>query len=144
MGFRRSQVWCNRLECLGPLSASISRNLSSGTRVYKVRVGGAWCELTSWPVFGGYNALGGSSLPSGFSLHEVSLQVFPKLMVNETTTNLMLLWPTRSLGFAVQQSHEIGAANWVTLTNAPMPNISNNQIGIPKPTGTTFLRLVSQ
>jgi hypothetical protein len=100
--------------------------------------------LPAWLIFGGNSGLGGASLQSGFSLHEVSVQVFPQLRVSETTTNVMLSWPTQSLRFAIQQSRDMSAANWVTLTNAPIVTSSNSQIDIPKPTGTTFFRLVSQ
>jgi hypothetical protein len=100
--------------------------------------------LPSWPIFGPYNALGGASLESGFSLHEVSVNVFPQLTVSETTTNLMLSWPTQSLTFAVQQSRDLRAGNWILLTNAPTITGPNSQIGVSKPSGTSFFRLVSQ
>jgi hypothetical protein len=71
-------------------------------------------------------------------------QVLRQLSLYETSTNLMLTWPTQSVVFAVQQSVDVTAGHWATLTNDLVIVGSNNQIALPKQTKTSFFRLISQ
>jgi hypothetical protein len=72
-------------------------------------------------------------------------EVLRELSCSESTNGILLSWPTQSVAFAVQQnSPGFNKATWVTLTNAPVVVGSQNQVIIPRPSGTAFYRLISQ
>src|SRR5207244_1364986 len=51
----------------------------------------------------------------------------PRLNVLLASNSLVLSWIVPSQSFAVQQSPGLSPANWVTLSNTPMPNLTNLQ-----------------
>jgi hypothetical protein len=87
-----------------------------------------------------YAASGG-----GLSVYSLGTPPPPALTITSTlTNNLLLSWPTPAPAFAVQQNANLNPTNWLTLPNTPVVVGTNNQVTIPKPSGTMFYRLVSQ
>lgn len=69
----------------------------------------------------------------------------PQLNLVSLTTNLLLSWIIPSTTFLPQQSSDLTATNWSTVTNQPMLNLTNlqNQVTLPLPSGNSFYRLKS-
>jgi hypothetical protein len=70
----------------------------------------------------------------------------PQLNVNSAGSNFMLSWIVPSTNFVLQQSMDLTANDWVTLTDSPSLNLTNLQEQLTlAPTNTTgFFRLISQ
>ena len=92
---------------------------------------------------GGPMTGGGFSLTGGFwSLFAVQTPGAPLLRIQMTATNTVLLaWPASSAGFALQQSTDAAAMNWMTVTNAWNVVGGENQVMVSTPNGNQFYRL---
>ena len=66
----------------------------------------------------------------------------PRLELQLTQTNtVLLLWPTNSTGFALEQNFDLATTNWVNVTNAASVAGTNNQVVLPRREGNEFFRL---
>ena len=101
---------------------------------FEVSTNNVWNPVPSWTDNSDWLYLGAT----------FQFQVLRQLSVYMVSNGLVLSWPTQSVLYAVQQSVDVTTNYWLTLTNAPLIVGSNNQIAIPKPTGTRFFRLISQ
>ena len=76
-----------------------------------------------------------------------TLQYTPSPQLNLTTSgnNLALSWLVPSTNFVIQQNLDLTTTNWVTLTNAPVLNLTNLQDEvILSPTGSSgYYRLAT-
>jgi hypothetical protein len=69
----------------------------------------------------------------------------PPLSITATSTNtLLFLWPNESTTYALQQSPNLSATKWTSLTNAPQLVGSTNQLTIPIRATAAFYRLASE
>lgn len=67
----------------------------------------------------------------------------PLLNITSSGTNLSLSWTVPSANFILRQKADLGAANWLTLTNVPTLNLSNlqNQVNLSPSNSNGFFRL---
>jgi hypothetical protein len=70
----------------------------------------------------------------------------PQLYLTPSENNLTLSWLIPSTNFVVQQTPDLSAGNWVTLTGAPQFNPTNlqNQISLSTSNSSGFFRLTTQ
>jgi hypothetical protein len=70
----------------------------------------------------------------------------PKLNLTTSSNQLALSWIIPSTNFVLQQSSDLIAANWVTLTNTPALNFTNlnDEVRLSPANASGFFRLVTQ
>jgi hypothetical protein len=70
----------------------------------------------------------------------------PQLNIGPLNDNLTLSWFVPSTNFVLQQNSDLATANWLTLTNAPMLNLTNllNEVILSPAAGNGFFRLKTQ
>jgi len=71
----------------------------------------------------------------------------PQMNIGLTNSNLVLSWLVPSTNFVLQQSSDLSALNWITLTNTPLLNSINLQDYVTVETlcnSAAFFRLVAQ
>jgi len=85
---------------------------------------------------------GNYSLVGGFwSLFAVQIPGAPLLTIRLTSTNTALvLWPSPSTGFALQQNADLNTTNWIAAPTAS-DNGTNKFIIVNPPAGKRFYRL---
>jgi hypothetical protein len=83
------------------------------------------------------------SLTGGFwSIFAVQMTGSPFLRIFLTTTNTVVLaWPAPSTGFSLQQSLDLGTANWLAVTNIPSVFGGEKQIILSPQVGNKYFRL---
>jgi hypothetical protein len=54
---------------------------------------------------------------------------------------MVVLWPSASVGFMLQQSPNLNGGNWTTSGYTVSDDGTNKSISIPTPTGNLFFRL---
>jgi len=86
---------------------------------------------------------GNFSLIGGFwSLLAVQTPGAPLLTIRLTSANTALvLWPSPSTGFTLQQNTDLNTANWVAASETVSDNGTNRFILVNPPTGNRFYRL---
>ncbi len=86
---------------------------------------------------------GNVSLAGGFwSLFAVQTPGTPLLTIRLTTTNTALvLWPSPSTGFTLQQTVELNGTNWVAAPQTVAEDGTNKFIIVNPPAGNRFYRL---
>ena len=78
----------------------------------------------------------------GLRIYSLGASAPPQLGIALTSTNAALLsWPAPSTALVVQRTAELGATNWVDLTNTPTVVAGRNQVVLPLATGNRFYRL---
>jgi hypothetical protein len=67
----------------------------------------------------------------------------PSLCLATSNNNLAFSWTMPSTNFVLQKISDLSKANWVTMTNTPVLNLTNlqNQIILPSPGSNVFYRL---
>jgi len=67
----------------------------------------------------------------------------PSLCLAASNNNLAFSWIMASTNFVLQKISNLSKANWVTMTNTPVLNLTNlqNQIILPSPGSNVFYRL---
>jgi hypothetical protein len=66
----------------------------------------------------------------------------PILRIFQTTINdVVLAWPTNSIGFTLQRNTSLATTNWTSVTNVIRVNGTNNQVSIALVSSNTFFRL---
>jgi photosystem II stability/assembly factor-like uncharacterized protein len=70
----------------------------------------------------------------------------PVVNLSQSNGNLNFSWLMPSTNFVLQQSADLGAGNWTTLTNMPSLNLTNlqEQLALPATYGSGFFRLSAQ
>ena len=70
----------------------------------------------------------------------------PKLNVAPANTNVALSWLVPSTNFVLEQSSDLTTADWVTLTNTPVLNLTNlnNEVTLSPSNSGGFFRLMTQ
>ncbi len=70
----------------------------------------------------------------------------PQLNLTSSTGNLTFSWLVPSTNFVLQQNFDLTPANWVTLTNTPVLNLTNlqDEVVLPPTNSSGFFRLISQ
>ncbi len=93
-----------------------------------------------------YLALGADDFGQPNSIYTSYTAPKPQLQLKSSPTNLALCWMIPATNFVVQQSPDLNAANWVTLTDAPAFNPAGlqNQINLSPANGSGFFRLMSK
>jgi hypothetical protein len=86
---------------------------------------------------------GNFSLVGGFwSLFAVQTPGAPVLSIRLTSTNTALvLWPSPSTGFALQQNLDLSTTNWMAAPQSVADNGTNKFILVNPPVGNRFYRL---
>jgi hypothetical protein len=86
---------------------------------------------------------GNFSLIGGFwALFPVQTPDAPLLTIRLTATNTALvLWPSPSIGFALQQNVDLNTTNWIAAPQSVTDNGTNKFIIVNPPTGNRFYRL---
>ena len=118
---------------------------------YKVADGGGVSTSAVYMVSGtigqhdaGGPMMGGSySLTGGFwSLYAIQTAGAPALRIFLTTTNTaVVLWPSPSTGWHVQQNTNLATATWIAPAETVNDNGTNRFIVINPPVGNRFYRL---
>jgi hypothetical protein len=95
-------------------------------------------DASSQPMTGGnYSLVGGF-----WSLFAVQTPGAPLLTIRLTTTNTaVVLWPSPSTGFTLQQNADLLTTNWVAAPQAVSDNGTTKFIIVNPPTGNRFYRL---
>ena len=87
----------------------------------------------------------GGSLSSGErpqALFYVNLPPAPLLSIQPTSTNAVVLsWPASSTGYTLQQTSDLTAADWASVTNKPAVVNGHNQVIVSTPAAMQFYRL---
>ena len=98
-----------------------------------------WRNAGAQPMTGG-----NFSLVGGFwSLFAVQTPGAPLLTIQLTATNTALvLWPSPSIGFTLQQNTDLNTTNWTTASQTVTDNGTNRFIVVNPPVGNRFYRLV--
>ena len=66
----------------------------------------------------------------------------PLMAVHPTSTNtILVLWPSPSIGFALEQSLMLGASNWTNVPATPADDGTRKSVSVPLDSGTSFFRL---
>ncbi len=96
------------------------------------------CRLAGAPVPDHFVSLGG--------IFTLQTTPSPALTVAHPDGNLILTWVVPSGNFALQQSADIGAANWTDVPGAPVLNYSTlrEEVTVPPSGRQMFYRLVSR
>jgi hypothetical protein len=102
---------------------------------YEVSTNGEWTPLPPPPSSNADLLLLGPTF---------QFQLLRELTLAQAGPNLLLSWPTQNVSYVVQMTHSLGDTNWVSLTNGYETVGGQDQLTVPKPTGTTFFRLASQ
>ena len=70
----------------------------------------------------------------------------PQLNVAATNNNLAFSWIVPSTNFVLQQNPDLTMANWATVTNVPVLNLSNlqQQVSLAPSNNAGFYRLIAQ
>ncbi len=70
----------------------------------------------------------------------------PQLYIKTADTNFVVSWLIPSTNFVLQQSADLGTANWTTVSNSPTLNFTDLQFETPVPASTSnaFFRLMAQ
>ena len=86
---------------------------------------------------------GNFSLAGGFwSLVAVQTPGAPRLTIRLTSTNTaVVLWPSSSVGFTLQENHSIETTNWAAAPQTVADNRTNRFIIVNPPAGNRFYRL---
>jgi hypothetical protein len=86
---------------------------------------------------------GNFSLVAGFwSLLAVQTPGAPLLTVRLTSTNTaVVLWPSSSAGFRLQERNDLDTTNWTAALEAVFYNGTNKFIIVNPPAGNRFYRL---
>jgi len=135
-------------------SASGTTWMIAGAQVYTSSDGGAtwvtnllnagWggvmsadgCEIVVYQTlgFGGLTNWVGHITPS------------PQLNIQKIDGNFGISWLLPSTNFVLQQTMDIGSANWGTVSNNPTLNFTNlnQEVSVPAPGGNAFFRLIAQ
>ena len=87
---------------------------------------------------------GQNSVVGGFwSFIAVPTLGAPPLTIRGTTTNAVLvMWPSPSPGFALQQNSDLNTTNWLPVLPAPVDNGTTKTVIITPASGRKFFRLV--
>jgi hypothetical protein len=86
---------------------------------------------------------GNYSLTGGFwsLISVVQMPGAPTLTITHSGGNVMVSWPSPSMGFVLQQNSDLTAANWTTSGFAISSNSATMSITITSPPGNLFFRL---
>jgi hypothetical protein len=86
---------------------------------------------------------GNFTLTGGFwSLFAIQMAEAPRLTIQLTPTNTALvLWPSPSTGFLLQQNANINTTNWMTAPQTVTDNGTSKFIIVNPPNGNRFYRL---
>lgn len=70
----------------------------------------------------------------------------PQLNIQSTNGNASLSWLVPSTNFILQQSSDLAIANWVTVSNSPVLNLTNlqDEVSVPESATNGFFRLIAQ
>ena len=70
----------------------------------------------------------------------------PQLNISASNTNLTFSWIVPSTNFVLQENSNLTTANWLTMTNTPMLNLSNmnNEVVLSPSDSSGFFRLMAQ
>jgi opacity protein-like surface antigen len=67
----------------------------------------------------------------------------PQLRLGLASTNeIVFSWPVSAAPFALEESSDLKATNWTTVTNAPTDIGEENQVMLTRPPGNRFYRLL--
>jgi hypothetical protein len=78
----------------------------------------------------------------GLRIYSLGASAPPQLGIAIASTNAALLsWPAPATAVVVQRTAELGATNWVDLTNTPTVVAGRNQVVLPLTAGSQFYRL---
>jgi hypothetical protein len=78
----------------------------------------------------------------GLRIYSLGASAPPQLDIAIASTNAALLsWPAPSTALVVQRTAELGAKNWVDLTNTPIMVAGRNQVVLSVAAGSQFYRL---
>jgi hypothetical protein len=67
----------------------------------------------------------------------------PPLSISVATNQFVISWPAADTGFSLQQSSNLAATNWATLTNAVNVANGTNQVVVVPSNRQSFYRLIA-
>jgi hypothetical protein len=83
--------------------------------------------------------LNGTSI--SYRIDNVVMQPIPSLTLRTGGTNVVVLWPTNTLGFNLQSATNLNAASWASITNTPVVDGTNYSVGFSVARQVQFFRL---
>lgn len=88
-------------------------------------------------------AAGGLATSSGnFTVNNLVI-ARPTLTITKSGSDVLILWPTNTIGFTLQQNADLATANWVTYAGTITNSGTNNIATITNAAAQCFFRLVS-
>ncbi len=124
---------------------------SGNTFYYSSDYGVTWATNTpSLPVVGNLVcSADGSKLAAKGAANTIvigTVQPAPQLDIKATNGSLAFSWICSTTNFALQQSTDLTATSWNTVTNVPVFNLANlqEQTSLSSSNDTGFFRLISQ
>jgi hypothetical protein len=87
---------------------------------------------------------GDFTLEGGFWGAAVAIQMpeAPLLTITRSGSNVIVSWPSPSIGFALQESASLGTPNWTAVGAAPTDNGATKSVTLPASAGDKFFRLI--
>jgi len=109
--------------------------------------------LAGWSLFNRYGSPGElltglnhayEGAGFGITVYSLGNPARPELKIekNASATSAVLSWPTPAAAFIVQQTPDLTAPNWLTVTDRSLVVGGRNQIAVPAPPARMFYRLV--
>jgi hypothetical protein len=78
---------------------------------------------------------------NSYRVDNIVMQPVPSLRVRIAGANVMLSWPTNTIGFSLQTATNLNAASWVAVTNAPAIVSTNYSVALSAAGRIQFFRL---
>ena len=103
---------------------------AQGGGIYVSTDGGAtWTQqdapITNWSSVA--SSADGNKMVAAVQGGGIYVWQVPSLGIAVSDNNVVLSWPTNASGFLLQENSSLAGTNWVTLTNAPVVNVSNSE-----------------
>jgi hypothetical protein len=89
----------------------------------------------------GTKIIAGAYYGSIYISQSVQVAAPPWLSISLFGNQALIQWPTNAAGFNLQQSTNLLATNWVTVTNIPVITNILYQVAVPKTNSQNFYRL---
>lgn len=98
------------------------------------------------PTSGGSLTGGAYSIEGGFwSVIALQMPGAPFLTIRRgPTSGVVIIWPSPSSGYALQQNSNISTTNWAAVAQSPLDNGTNKSVIISPSSGLKFFRLMKQ
>jgi hypothetical protein len=76
-----------------------------------------------------------------YRIDNIAMQEIPRVALRASGTNVVVSWPTNTVGFSLQSATNWNAASWATVTNHPVTSGTNYSVTVRANRRTQFFRL---